>query len=97
MLREERINDLMGSGVIWWTRLPWIPDNVEEAKRLEAQGLEGNIVFICDTVVARGKSTLQRLKQKVIEKNPGKKIAIWHNERRDKMEEFHNGKMVHAL
>lgn len=78
----EEINDDQGEGLLLWIRLPRIPVSIEEAKAM-TEG--GNIVFICEVVIVRGRNTLLRLSRMIKDKNKDLHISVWHNKRRDRM------------
>lgn len=82
----ERVIDKDGvAGVMWWIRLPRIPESIEDAKSLPEGG---PIVFICDVEIYRGISTLHKLIDLLFEHNPDANIGVWHNHRRKKMKMF---------
>ena len=78
----EEINDDQGEGLLLWIRLPRIPVSIEDAKSM-TEG--GNIAFICEIVVVRGRNTLLRLCRIAKDKNKDIEISVWYNERRDRM------------
>ena len=82
----ERVIDKNGvAGIMWWIRLPRIPESIKDAKSLPEGG---PIVFVCDVEVYRGKGTMRGLIDLLFEQNPDAKIGVWHNHRRKKMKIF---------
>ena len=82
----ERVIDKDGvAGIMWWIRVPRIPESVEDAKSLPQ---EGPVVFVCDVEVYRGRSTLHKLIELLFEHNPDANIGVWHNHRRKEMKRF---------
>jgi len=78
----EQINDAEGEGLLLWIRLPRIPISIEDAKSM-TEG--GNIVFICEVVVVRGRNTLLRLSRMIKDANKDLHISVWHNKKRNRM------------
>jgi hypothetical protein len=92
VIYEEHIE----GGIIWWTRLPRIPVSVEDAKSLPQVG---PVIFICDCEIYKGRDTMRKLIDIVIDKNKEDcTIAVWHNHKWKKMYIHRRdyGTLVHA-
>lgn len=82
-MNVEKVVDFTGvCGIIYWIRLPRIPRSIAEAKSMPEGG---EVVFICDAEIYRGKDTMHRLMRMVEKKNRNWTICVWHNHRRKKM------------